>query len=407
MPKSILPLLVVAALSSASAATADPLAPAGRWTANTRGSAALPPMGWSSWNAFHTDITEEKILASAKILVDSKLAAKGYRYINIDDGWWLKRRQPDGRVMIRTANFPSAAMPDGNPSFRPFTDKLHAMGLKAGIYSDIGRNSCGQIFTSTMPNQPEGSVQEREVGLYGHVDKDIRLYLKDWGFDLIKVDGCGIRGLPASNPSVQSGLYRAFKPLIEGDSLARTDVPAVRGLFREVADAAARHRPDGRYIFSICLWGSADVRAWGKDLGSVSRTSEDLSPSWARMLHNLDTVTRRELYAHPNAWNDADMLYIGSGDFDENHLTEARSHFALWAMANSPLILGYDLRKAGPALMDVFGNARIIAVNQDPAGNQASLAFDSDEVQIFVKTLADGQKAVRCSIAAACPSRRR
>jgi hypothetical protein len=38
------------------------------------------------------------------------------------------------------------------------------MGLKAGIYSDIGRNSCGQAFTSTFANQPQGSVSEREVG---------------------------------------------------------------------------------------------------------------------------------------------------------------------------------------------------------------------------------------------------
>lgn len=395
MRSTILRHIAAAALACLTgAAGADPLAPTGRWTANARGDAPLPPMGWSSWNAFHTDITEDKILASARVLVESKLAAKGYRYVNIDDGWWLKRRQPDGRLMIRTDNFPSAAKPNGDPSFCPFTDTLHAMGLKAGIYSDIGRNSCGQIFTSTMPNQPEGSVQEREVGLYGHVDRDIRLYLQDWGFDLIKVDGCGIRGLPASNPSVRSGLYREFKPLIDGDSLARTDIPRVQALFSEVADAAARHRPDGRYIFSICLWGSANVRAWGKDLGSVSRTSEDLSPTWARMLHNLDTVSRRELYGHPNSWNDADMLYIGSGDFDAAHLTEARSHFALWAMVNSPLIIGYDLRTAAPALMDILGNARIIALNQDAAGNQATLAFDSDEVQIFVKTLADGRKAV-------------
>ncbi|QYE33915.1 NPCBM/NEW2 domain-containing protein [Polymorphobacter sp. PAMC 29334] len=385
---------VALAMVFPAAAIAGPLDPTGQWTANQRGDAPLPPMGWSSWNAFHTDITEENILASADVLVRSQLAAKGYRYIDIDDGWWLKRRQPDGRIIIRTVNFPSAVMPDGNPSFRPLTDKLHAMGLKAGIYSDIGRNSCSQVFDTTAPNQPEGSVIEREIGLYGHVDQDIRLSLGEWGFDLIKVDGCGIRGLPASNPKVQSGLYRAFPPLIDADSLARTDVAAVRLLYGDVADAVARVRPDGHYVYSLCLWGSADVRAWGKDLGSVSRTSEDLSPTWGRMLHNLDTVSRRELYGHPNSWNDADMLFVGSGDFDENHLTEARSHFALWAMVNSPLIIGYDLRHAAPALIHLFGNARVIAVNQDLAGNQATIVFDSDEVQIFVKTLSDGRKAV-------------
>ncbi|GAO53059.1 NPCBM/NEW2 domain-containing protein [Novosphingobium sp. MD-1] len=391
----IAPAIAALALAHVPAsASADPLDPTGRWTANERGDAALPPMGWNSWNAFTSDISEEKIMGSAEAILRSGLAAKGYRYINLDDGWWLKRRQPDGRMMPRTAQFPSTIVPGGDPSLRPFTDRLHTMGFKAGIYSDIGRNSCGQVYTSTMPNQPEGSVAEREVGLYGHIDQDIRLYFQDWGFDFIKVDGCGIRGLPADHPEVRSGRYRALPPLVDSDSLARTDVAAVRRLYGEVADAIQRYRPDGHYIFSICLWGSADVRAWGKDVGGMSRTSEDIAPSWARMLHNLDTVARRPLYAHPGSWNDPDMLFVGTGDFDEHHLTEARSHFALWAMVNAPLFIGYDLRHASPALLELLGNERIIAIDQDPAGNQATLAFDSDEVQIFVKTLASGDKAV-------------
>jgi hypothetical protein len=112
------------------------------------------------------------------------------------------------------------------------------------------------------------------------------------------------------------------------------------------------------------------------------------------MLTNLDTVTHRALYAHPGSWNDPDMLYVGTGDFDAAHLVEARSHFALWAMLNAPLIIGYDLRKLTPELLSIFGNADLVALNQDPAGNQAVLAYDSDEVQIFVKTLADGSKGV-------------
>lgn len=206
-------LLAGVMMGLAPPALADTLAPTGQWSAYSHGAAKLPPMGWNSWNAFNSDINEEKLMASAKIIVDSGLAAKGYRYLNLDDGWWLKRHQPDGRMVIRAANFPSAAMPDGTTSFRPLTDRLHAMGLKAGIYSDIGRNSCGQVFTSTFPNQPVGSVAEREVGLHGHIEQDIALYFKDWGFDLIKVDACGIRALPANSPLVKSGQYRAFDPL--------------------------------------------------------------------------------------------------------------------------------------------------------------------------------------------------
>ena len=47
------------ALCTPIAALADPLTPTGKWSANTDGSAAVPPMGWSSWNAFNSDVDEE------------------------------------------------------------------------------------------------------------------------------------------------------------------------------------------------------------------------------------------------------------------------------------------------------------------------------------------------------------
>jgi alpha-galactosidase len=392
------------ALCTPIAALADPLTPTGKWSANTDGSAAVPPMGWSSWNAFNSDVDEEKVLASAQALIDTKLRDIGYRYVNIDDGWWLKRRQPDGRLLIRTSHFPSAAT-GADTSFRSFTDRLHAMGLKVGIYSDIGRNSCGQIYTPDFKNQPEGSVAEREVGLYGHVDQDIRLFFAEWNFDFLKVDGCGARGLPVDAPRVKSGLYRALTPLVDMQSLGGTDIAGIRRLYEQVHTALHTHAGDRPYVYSLCLWGAGDVRAWGKDVGNTSRTSDDIQPVWPRMLTNLDTVTHRALYAHPGSWNDPDMLFVGTGDFDAAHSAEARSHFALWAMLNAPLIIGYDLRKLTPDLLAIFGNADIVALNQDSAGNQAVLAYDSSEVQTFVKTLADGSKGVALFNRTASPAK--
>ena len=76
--------MVAAMLATVPAgARADDLAPIGRWSAYSAGAAQRPPMGWSSWNAFYEDISEEKVLASAKIIVDSGLAAKGYRDIDM------------------------------------------------------------------------------------------------------------------------------------------------------------------------------------------------------------------------------------------------------------------------------------------------------------------------------------
>lgn len=387
-------LLLCASMANAAAATAtDPLAPTGRWSAYNTGHAATPPMGWSSWNAFGTDIDEAKIIGAAQRIVDSGLAAKGYRYVNIDDGWITRRAMPGGRMIIRADRFPSSVVGDAS-SFRPLTDKIHAMGLKAGIYSDLGRNTCSQAYSTDTTDLPKGSVLEREVGLYGHIDQDIALYFADWGFDFIKVDGCGLRAFGAGSPKVTSGEYRALPPVLDLQSVTRSDIGAVKAEFRQINAALLRNNPDGDFLLSLCIWGAADVRAWGKDFGNLSRTSDDITPYWRRMLTNFDSASKRELYGHPGSWNDPDMLFIGKGEFDANHLTEARSHFGLWAMANAPLMIGDDLRTTPQSLMDIVGNADIIALSQDPAGNQATFAYDADDLSILVKPLASGQKAV-------------
>lgn len=375
-------------------AQTDPLAATGEWSIPERSQARTPPMGWNSWNAFRTEVDEAKVLGAARVMVDSGLSALGYTYVNIDDGWWLRRRQADGRLEIRTGIFPSARVEGGDSSFRAYTDTLHAMGLKAGIYTDIGRNACSQAYDLHSPNLPEGTRAEREIGLSGHVDQDIGLYFTEWGFDYIKVDACGINVYGPDNPLTREHDYAAVPPLIDQASINRTDVPAVRALYGEVAEALARHNPDGDYILAICNWGSADVRSWGKDIGHMWRTSGDITPTWTRMLHNFDSASTRALYAKPGAWNDPDILFVGHGEFDQNHLTEARSHFSLWAMINAPLLISYDLRQAPQSLMDIWGNADIVRLNQDPGGHQGVIAYASDDVQIIVKTLANGKKAV-------------
>lgn len=382
------------ARASPAPATMPSIQPTGRWSLPDRKAARTPPMGWSSWNAFRTEVDEGKVIGAAQKLVDSGLAKLGYVHVNVDDGWWLKRRTSDGRMVVRTKLFPSARSQNGETSFRPFTDRLHAMGLKAGIYSDIGRNACSQAYDLHSPNLPEGTTAEREVGLFGHVDQDIGLYFGDWGFDYIKVDACGVNVFAPGSAVVRDNNYRGFVPLIDQASINRSDIPAVRRLYEDVVRALDRHNPDGDYILSLCNWGTADVRSWGKQVGHLWRTSGDITPHWTRMLHTFDSASTRALYAKPGAWNDPDMLFVGHGDFDADHLVEARSHFSLWAIINAPLLIGFDLRHAPQTLLDIWGNADIVAINQDRGGHQGVIAYDTDDVQIIVKTLSTGHKAV-------------
>jgi len=371
----------------------DGLAPTGRWEGATSGSASTPPMGWNSWNAFRTEVDEDKVMGAARVLVDSGLAKLGYTQVILDDGWWLKRRTSDGRLQIRTGIFPSAATggKDGT-SFKPFTDKLHAMGLKAGIYTDIGRNACSQAYDLHSPNLPQGTTAEREVGLEGHVTQDINLYFKEWGFDYIKVDACGLADFVPGSDLVKQQNYRAQAPLIERGAINRTDIGAVRARYEAVAAALKAARPANDYVLSICAWGMANVRSWGKDVGNLWRTSADITPSWTSMLHNFDSAAKRALYAGPGHWNDPDILHIGHGAFDAANPVEVRSHFSLWAMINAPLLVSYDLRNGPAALLDVLGNADVVRLNQDQAGHQGVVTYDSDDAQIIVKTLGDGQR---------------
>ena len=389
--------LLTVRVHAADAAKVDPLKPRGQWTVADFGAARTPPMGWNSWNAFYTDIDEFKVLGAARALVSTGLRDLGYQYINIDDGWWLKRRQPDGRMIIRTNLFPSAAV-DGlaDTSFRPFTDQIHGMGLKAGIYTDVGHNACSQVNPLDNPNLPVGSVAGREVGTLGNVAQDMQLYFGEWGFDYIKVDACGLDSYTAAgNSYVANGTYREFPAIVVNEHLSMTNIPEVQRLYGNVRDAIMRVRPKQDFVFSICSWGTANVRAWGRDYGNLWRTSFDIAATWTRMLHTFDTTVTRELYSGPGHWNDPDMLFIGHGDFDASHLTEARSHFSLWAIVDAPLIIGYDLRSAPREILDILGASEIIAVNQDPAGNQGVLAYSSDDLQIVVKQLSTrGEKAV-------------
>jgi hypothetical protein len=350
-------------------------------------------MGWNPWNAFRTEVTEAKILDIADKLVSSGLAQRGYRYVNVDDGWWLRRRA-DGRVEVRTSMFPSAAMPDGSTSLRPFVDRLHAAGLKAGLYTDIGRNACSQIWDANSPNLPVGTQAEREIGSHDFQAQDMRLMFEEWNVDFVKVDACGLADYVPAKASVKSGQYRPFGPYIVRGQPDRSDNDKVEQLYANLRQAIDAVRK-GDYVLSICSWGEARVADWAKQYGNSWRTSPDIRATWKSMLANFDSSASRPLYAGPGRWNDPDMLQVGNGEFDAQHLVQARAHMSMWAIINAPLILGTNLTKSPQGVIDVAGNPDVIAINQDAAGNQGVTVLRDGDTQVVVKSLAErGAKAV-------------
>lgn len=91
--------------------------------------ADTPQMGWSTWNKFQGNISEEVIKGIADAMVESGLRDAGYTYINIDDCWHGKR-DADGFIQADPVKFPNG--------MKAVADYVHSKGLKLGIYSDAG-----------------------------------------------------------------------------------------------------------------------------------------------------------------------------------------------------------------------------------------------------------------------------
>ncbi|KAG7012859.1 hypothetical protein SDJN02_25612, partial [Cucurbita argyrosperma subsp. argyrosperma] len=129
------------------------------------GLALTPPMGWNSWNHFQCNINENLIKETADAMVSSGLAALGYQYINLDDCWAELNRDAKGNLVPKSSTFPSG--------IKALADYVHRKGLKLGIYSDAGIQTCSK----KMP------------GSLGHEEQDAKTFAS-WGIDYLKYDNC-------------------------------------------------------------------------------------------------------------------------------------------------------------------------------------------------------------------------
>ncbi|MBV7701120.1 alpha-galactosidase, partial [Streptomyces sp. TRM70350] len=105
-----------------------------------------PPMGWASWNSFASSIDYDVIKQQADALVSSGMAAAGYKYVNLDDGWWQGDRNADGSIVVDETLWPGG--------MKAIADYIHSKGLKAGIYTDAGKQGCGYYYPTTRPAAP-------------------------------------------------------------------------------------------------------------------------------------------------------------------------------------------------------------------------------------------------------------
>lgn len=343
------------------------------------GQALTPPMGWNSWNKFQCNVSEVLIKEMADAMVSSGMKDAGYQYVVIDDCWQMSR-DAQGNIVADAQRFPTG--------MKALADYIHGKGLKFGLYSDAGEFTC-----------------QRRPGSKGYELQDAKQYAA-WGVDYVKYDWCYTQGLDAQQA------YTAMRDAI-----------------------LASGRP---MVLSICEWGSSKPWTWAQNVGNLWRTTGDIADAWSSegrkfgpppggaaagnagtagtgattnplnspppgpppagmpamglgFLQILDQQAELASAAGPGHWNDPDMLEVGNGGMTDE---EYRAHFSLWAMLAAPLIAGNDLRDMTPAIKEILTNAEIVALNQDALGKQATRLKRNGDLDVWVKQLADGSRAV-------------
>jgi alpha-galactosidase len=192
---------------------------------------------------------------------------------------------------------------------------VHNKGLKFGVYTDRGNETCG--------GRP-GSLHHEKI--------DALTYAK-WGVDYLKEDSCYATQDHAA----------AF---------------AEYGAMRDALNATGRP-----IFFSLCGWNDWYAPV-GYGLGNSWRIGPD-DQQWENVINNVNIDVKLSKYAGPGGWNDPCLL-LG----DRLSYEQAKTQFSLWSVLAAPLLISANIRNMTDQFLNIYKNQEVIAVNQDPAGKQ-------------------------------------
>lgn len=318
-----------------------------------------PPMGWTTWSHYTHNFTSQNVLDNAHALVSTGLAAKGYKFVNIDGGWEASERDAQGSLQPDPVNFPNGML--------PVAQQIHGLGLKFGMYTSAGATTC-----AGKPGSGR-TAQDSQT----HFAADTALF-NSWGFDFLKLDACYVYIAPGQTP--EDAFHQAFAE----------EYQALQSLHRPVlfSESAPAYFPDTPQWYDILSWVANYGQLWrtGLDLGHYDPSHPTLD-QFPTVLWNYTYNLPLGRFQSPGKWDDPDFVIAGDPELT---IPESRTQFALWAMMSAPLILGADLTQLSPNALAILGNSRVIAVDQDPLGKMATLLERNASTDVLVKPLADG-----------------
>ena len=338
---------------------------------------AAAPMGWNSWNSFANIVDSQIIQRQAQTLASNGMKQAGYEYVVIDEGWWLGERDAAGNIVVNAKQWPALQPGQKDGDMANIAAYIHSLGLKAGIYTDAGKDGCSMY--------PDSGPKYLKTGSEGHFDQDFLQFSK-WGFDYVKVDWCG-------------GAKEKLSGALQYAQIARAIQKAEKTTGRNL-------------YFSICEWGSQNPWFWAPGVGEIAstmwRTGGDIIPPVVESLHDTEhdkrVITAENVLEsfdaglHPEAqhtgyFNDLDMMVMGMRGMSD---ALDRTHMGLWVMSSAPLMVGSDLTRLSPATLSLLTNEEALAIHNDPYALQPIKVDEpTPGIQIWAKPMAiAGRRAV-------------
>lgn len=347
--------------------------------------APTPPMGWNSYDAFGSSVTEEEFLANAGY-VREHLLPHGWEYVVVDFRWsdaTAADYDPNGRaglplemdafgrLMPAPERFPSAA---GGGGFRPLADKVHAMGLKFGIHLMRGipriavaantpiegsrfraadaadlRSHCA--WCADMWGVDAGTRAGRD-----YYDSLFRLYAS-WEVDFVKVDDLSQPYSAAEVEAVRNAIDKAGRPMVFSTSPGDTPLDHAHHV-------------------------AANANMW--------RVSADFWDNWKSLRNAFELAAAWQAHIGPGHWPDLDMIpfgkigirCVGKPRMCEFTRDEQVALMSLWCIARSPLMLGGNLPEIDPFSLSLATNPEVLAVHRTSTRNRQ--LFHKDHLVAWV-----------------------
>lgn len=219
--------------------------------------ALTPPMGWSSWNTFRQNISEDIIYSTAEAMKNSGLLDAGYQFVNIDDCWHSSMRDKDGKLQGDLEKFPSG--------ISSLINRINMLGIKVGLYTSNGTLTCEDLPASL-----------------GREELDAKT-IASWGCEFFKYDYC------------HHEVITGNAPVIEGVEISRLGHSTDLSLYPEDAELTGRAKivkaprtPSGKGIGLI-------NHGAGK---AIFRPTVPADDSYALTILTCKMFTLRKQYLH-------------------------------------------------------------------------------------------------------------